>query len=44
MVGVEFITRHIAPCKTTTGRSGGTGPEMTSGSTSVSSTPTLGRR
>jgi hypothetical protein len=44
MVGVEFVTRRIAPCRTTTGRSGGTGPEMTSGSTSASSTPTLGRR
>jgi hypothetical protein len=44
MVGVEFVTRRIAPCRTTTGRSGGTGPGMTSGSTSASSTPTLERR
>jgi hypothetical protein len=44
MVGVEFVTRRIAPCRTTAGRSGGTGPGMTSGSTSASSTPTLGRR
>jgi hypothetical protein len=44
MVGVEFVTRRIAPCRTTAGRSGGTGPETTSSSTSASSTPTLGRR
>jgi hypothetical protein len=44
MVGVEFVTRHIAPCRTTAGRSGGTGPGTTSGFTSVSSMPTLGRR
>jgi hypothetical protein len=44
MVGVEFVTRRIAPCRTTAWRSGGTGPGMTSGSTLVSSTPTLGRR
>jgi hypothetical protein len=44
MVRVEFVTRRIAPCRTTAGRSGGTGPKMTSGSTSASSTPTLGRR
>jgi hypothetical protein len=44
MVRVEFVTRCIAPCRTTTGRSRGTGPGTTSGSTSASSTPTLGRR
>jgi hypothetical protein len=44
MVGVEFITRRIAPFKTTAGRSGGTGPETTSGFTSASSMPTLRRR
>jgi hypothetical protein len=44
IVGVEFVTRRIAPCRTTAGRSGGTGLGTTLGSTSVSSTPTLGRR
>jgi hypothetical protein len=44
MVGVEFVTRRIAPCRTTAGRSGGIGPGTTSGSTSASSTPMLGRR
>jgi hypothetical protein len=44
MVGVEFVTRRIAPYRTTAGRTGGTGPGTTSGSTSASSTPTLGRR
>jgi hypothetical protein len=44
MVGVEFVTRRIAPYRTTAGRFGGTGLETTSGFTSASSTPTLGRR
>jgi hypothetical protein len=44
MVGVEFITRRIPLFMTTVGASGRTEPAMTSGFTSASSTPTLGRR
>jgi hypothetical protein len=33
MVGVEFVTRRIAPFRTTTGRFGGTRLETTSGFT-----------
>jgi hypothetical protein len=44
MVGVEFVTRHIAPFRTTVGTFGGTGLETTSGSTSASSTPMPRRR
>jgi hypothetical protein len=44
MVGVEFVTRRIAPCRTTVVTSGRIGEEMTSGSTSASSTLTRGKR
>jgi hypothetical protein len=40
MVGVEFVTRRIAPCRLTTTPSGRTEPATTSGSTPASSTPT----
>jgi hypothetical protein len=44
MVRVEFVTRRIAPFRTTVRRFRGTGLETTSGFMSASSTPTLGRR
>jgi hypothetical protein len=44
IVGWSSSPDASPPCRTTARRSGGTGPETTSGSTSASSMPTLGRR
>jgi hypothetical protein len=44
MVGVEFVTRRITPLQDHRQEIWSTGPGTTSGSTSASSTPTLGRR